>query len=84
MVPDESRGRRGRLHLHARTGRRNREAAAPVHVDELVLTDPAEERLSLVTGISQSIFAKYGTPGMSCPPLILIGPCQMPRSFCSS
>ena len=31
-----------------------------VHVDELVLTDPAEERLSLVTGISQRIFAKYG------------------------
>jgi 6-phospho-beta-glucosidase len=31
-----------------------------VHVDELVLTDPAEERLSLVTGISAGIFAKYG------------------------
>jgi 6-phospho-beta-glucosidase len=31
-----------------------------VHVDELVLTDPAEERLALVTGISQRIFAKYG------------------------
>ena len=34
-----------------------------VHVDELVLTDPAEERLSLVTGISQRIFAKYGQSG---------------------
>jgi 6-phospho-beta-glucosidase len=34
-----------------------------VTVDELVLTDPAEERLSLVGGISQRIFAKYGHPG---------------------
>ncbi len=32
-------------------------------VDELVLTDPAEERLALVTGVSQRIFAKYGYPG---------------------
>ena len=34
-----------------------------VTVDELVLTDPAEERLSLVGGISQRIFANYGHPG---------------------
>jgi 6-phospho-beta-glucosidase len=34
-----------------------------VTVDELVLTDPAEERLNLVGGISQRIFAKYGHPG---------------------
>jgi 6-phospho-beta-glucosidase len=34
-----------------------------VEVDELVLTDPAEERLLLVGGISQRIFAKYGHPG---------------------
>jgi 6-phospho-beta-glucosidase len=34
-----------------------------ITVDELVLTDPAEERLSLVGGISQRIFAKYGHPG---------------------
>jgi len=34
-----------------------------VTVDELVLSDPAEERLSLVGGISQRIFAKYGHPG---------------------
>jgi 6-phospho-beta-glucosidase len=32
-------------------------------VDELVLTDPAEERLALVAGVSQRIFAKYGYPG---------------------
>jgi 6-phospho-beta-glucosidase len=34
-----------------------------VEVDELVLTDPAEERLLLVGGISQRIFAKYGHAG---------------------
>jgi 6-phospho-beta-glucosidase len=34
-----------------------------VAVDELVLTDPAEERLRLVAGISQRIFAKYGHAG---------------------
>jgi 6-phospho-beta-glucosidase len=34
-----------------------------VGVEELVLTDPAEERLGLVGGISQRIFAKYGYPG---------------------
>ena len=32
-------------------------------VDELVLTDPAEERLKLVAGISQRIFARYGYSG---------------------
>ena len=32
-------------------------------VDELVLTDPAEQRLALVAGVSQRIFAKYGYPG---------------------
>ena len=32
-------------------------------VDELVLIDPAEERLKLVAGISQRIFAKYGYSG---------------------
>jgi 6-phospho-beta-glucosidase len=32
-------------------------------VDELVLTDPAEERLALVAGVSQRIFAKYGYSG---------------------
>ena len=32
-------------------------------VDELVLTDPAEERLALVAGVSQRIFAKHGYPG---------------------
>jgi 6-phospho-beta-glucosidase len=32
-------------------------------VDELVLIDPAEERLELVAGISQRIFAKYGYAG---------------------
>ena len=32
-------------------------------VDELVLIDPAEERLELVAGISQRIFDKYGYPG---------------------
>ena len=32
-------------------------------VDELVLTDPAEERLALVGGVSQRIFAKYGYSG---------------------
>lgn len=34
-----------------------------VRVDELVLTDPSEERLRLVGGISQRIFAKYEYPG---------------------
>ena len=34
-----------------------------VEVDELVLMDPAEERLLLVGGISQRIFAKYGHAG---------------------
>jgi 6-phospho-beta-glucosidase len=34
-----------------------------IDVDELVLTDPAEERLALVGGLSQRIFAKYGHPG---------------------
>jgi len=34
-----------------------------VNVEELVLTDPDEDRLSLVGGISQRIFAKYGHPG---------------------
>jgi 6-phospho-beta-glucosidase len=34
-----------------------------VEVDELVLTDPAEERLLLVGGISQRIFAKYDHAG---------------------
>jgi 6-phospho-beta-glucosidase len=32
-------------------------------VDELVLTDPAGERLALVAGVSQRIFAKYGYSG---------------------
>jgi 6-phospho-beta-glucosidase len=32
-------------------------------VDELVLTDPAEQRLALVAGVSQRIFAKYAYPG---------------------
>jgi 6-phospho-beta-glucosidase len=32
-------------------------------VDELVLTDPAEERLALVAGVSERIFAKYGYSG---------------------
>ena len=32
-------------------------------VDELVLTDPAEERLTLVAGISQRIFARHGYSG---------------------
>jgi 6-phospho-beta-glucosidase len=32
-------------------------------VDELVLIDPAEERLKLVAGISQRIFGKYGYSG---------------------
>jgi 6-phospho-beta-glucosidase len=31
-------------------------------VDELALTDPAEQRLALVAGVSQRIFAKYGYP----------------------
>ncbi len=30
-----------------------------IEVDELVLTDPAEDRLALVGGMSQRIFAKY-------------------------
>jgi 6-phospho-beta-glucosidase len=32
-------------------------------VDELVLADPARERLALVAGVSQRIFAKYGYSG---------------------
>jgi 6-phospho-beta-glucosidase len=32
-------------------------------VDDLVLVDPAEERLALVAGISRRIFAKFGYPG---------------------
>jgi 6-phospho-beta-glucosidase len=32
-------------------------------VDELALTDPAEQRLALVAGVSQRIFAKYGYSG---------------------
>jgi 6-phospho-beta-glucosidase len=32
-------------------------------VDELVLTDPAEQRLELVAGVSQRIWAKYGYTG---------------------
>ena len=32
-------------------------------VDDLVLVDPAEERLALVAGISQRIFAKFGYSG---------------------
>jgi 6-phospho-beta-glucosidase len=32
-------------------------------VDELVLTDPAEQRLELVAGVSQHIWAKYGYTG---------------------
>jgi 6-phospho-beta-glucosidase len=32
-------------------------------VDELVLTDPAEQRLALVAGVSERIFARYGYPG---------------------
>jgi 6-phospho-beta-glucosidase len=34
-----------------------------IDVDELVLTDPAEDRLSLVGGISRRIFAKYRPSG---------------------
>jgi 6-phospho-beta-glucosidase len=34
-----------------------------IAVDELVLTDPAEERLALVAGISQRILNKYGYIG---------------------
>ena len=34
-----------------------------IDVDELVLTDPAEERLALVGGISQRIFARYQSSG---------------------
>ncbi|MDQ1625072.1 MAG: 6-phospho-beta-glucosidase [Actinomycetota bacterium] len=32
-------------------------------VDELALTDPAEDRLSLVAGMAERIFAKQGHPG---------------------
>jgi 6-phospho-beta-glucosidase len=32
-------------------------------VDELVLTDPAEQRLELVAGVSQRIWARYGYSG---------------------
>src|SRR5215208_737850 len=32
-------------------------------VEELVLIDPAEERLELVAGISQRIFSRYGYSG---------------------
>ena len=32
-------------------------------VDELVLTDPAEQRLALVAGVSERIFARYGYSG---------------------
>ena len=32
-------------------------------VEELVLTDPAEQRLALVAGVSQRIFARYGYSG---------------------
>ncbi len=54
-------------------------------VDELVLTDPAEERLSLVTGISREDLRQVrAIPGGSCPPPILTVPCQMPQSFSSS
>jgi 6-phospho-beta-glucosidase len=35
-----------------------------IDVDELVLTDPAEDRLALVGGMSQRIFAKYGSSGL--------------------
>ena len=35
----------------------------PFRVDELVLTDPAEQRLELVAGVSQRIWAKYGYSG---------------------
>jgi 6-phospho-beta-glucosidase len=34
-----------------------------IDVDELVLADPAEERLALVGGISQRIFARYQSSG---------------------
>jgi 6-phospho-beta-glucosidase len=34
-----------------------------IEVDELVLTDPAEDRLALVGGISQRIFARYQSSG---------------------
>ena len=34
-----------------------------IAVDELVLTDPADERLALVTGVSQRILNKYGYSG---------------------
>lgn len=33
-------------------------------VTELVLTDPARERLELVGGLAQRIFARYGHPGL--------------------
>ena len=37
--------------------------AAGLHVDELVLVDPAEDRLGVVGPFSARIFAHYGHPG---------------------
>ena len=56
---DEGHRRWRRLYLHTRARRRDRAAHSGLFgVDELVLTDPAEERLKLVAGISQRIFAE--------------------------
>ena len=53
-------------------------------VAELVLTDPAEQRLALVAGVSQRIFARYGYSGQISFTIILIVQWQMPQSFCCS
>ena len=52
-------------------------------VDELVLTDPAEERLALVAGVSRGFSPGTGIPERSPTRLIVTGRWRMPRSFCS-
>jgi hypothetical protein len=51
-------------------------------VDELVLTDPAEQRLAPESQNASS--PGTGTPGTSHSRLILITQWRMPQSFCSS
>ena len=55
-----------------------------VHVDELVLTDPAESGSRLSPESRSGSSPSTGSPRMSSPPPILAMPCQMPRSFSSS
>ena len=80
---NEGRGRRRRVDLHARAGRRVRPPARPLAVDELVLIDPAADRLDVVGRFCAGLFAITATrPGAAGRPTSTPG--STAPTWCSS